>query len=110
MSTEEALLAAIDANPDDDAPRLAHADWLERSDPDRARFIRLQVRLANAFPEEAPEHDRREAARLLEANRERWLAGRPSGVAWRFVRGYPEEITFTSRTRFEKSWRTLLVT
>ena len=29
MATEEELLSAIDANMDEDAPRLAHADWLE---------------------------------------------------------------------------------
>jgi uncharacterized protein (TIGR02996 family) len=108
--TEADLLAAIDASPEEDAPRLAHADWLQSSDPARAEFIRLQVRLARAFPEEAePEMSR--AARLLEANRERWLAGlpRPGAMEWGFVRGYPEEVIFTSRVLFEKSWRQLLL-
>src|SRR5262249_52983749 len=37
-------LAAIIANPDDDLPRLAYADWLEEhSQNERAEFIRLQL-------------------------------------------------------------------
>jgi uncharacterized protein (TIGR02996 family) len=46
MSTREAFLAGIVANPDDDALRLVFADWLDdNGDPDRAQFIRDQVRL-----------------------------------------------------------------
>src|SRR5690348_16815656 len=38
------LLAAIRLNPDDDAPRLAFADWLERQgESDFARYIRLEL-------------------------------------------------------------------
>ncbi len=41
MTDGEALLAAILANPDDDAPRLIFCDWLEEHGEDeRARFIR----------------------------------------------------------------------
>src|SRR5262245_53903015 len=52
MSDEAALLAAIGAQPDEDTPRLAYADWLdEHADalPDpalarvRAEFIRVQT-------------------------------------------------------------------
>jgi uncharacterized protein (TIGR02996 family) len=40
---EHAFLQAILENPDDDAPRLIFADWLEeRGNSDRAEFIRLQ--------------------------------------------------------------------
>jgi uncharacterized protein (TIGR02996 family) len=43
----EPFLRAICEAPDDDAPRLVFADWLdETGDPDRAEFIRLQIRLA----------------------------------------------------------------
>jgi uncharacterized protein (TIGR02996 family) len=42
-----ALLRAIKETPEDDAPRLILADWLEEhGEPDRAEFIRLQCRLA----------------------------------------------------------------
>ena len=40
------FLAAIKAAPDDDAPRLELADWLEEDgQPERAEFIRVQCRL-----------------------------------------------------------------
>src|SRR5262245_49641697 len=41
------LLAACKESPDDDAPRLILADWLEEhGEPERARFIRLQLERA----------------------------------------------------------------
>jgi uncharacterized protein (TIGR02996 family) len=47
MSEREALLRAVLADPEDDAPRLVYADWLEEhGDPDRAEFIRVQCELA----------------------------------------------------------------
>ncbi len=43
---EEALLAAVLADPGDDAPRLVYADWLdEHGEPERAEFIRVQIDL-----------------------------------------------------------------
>jgi uncharacterized protein (TIGR02996 family) len=51
MSDEAALLSAIIHHPDEDTPRLAYADWLdENDDPDRAEFIRVQIRLADMPP------------------------------------------------------------
>lgn len=45
MTTREALIAAVAAAPDDDLPRLVAADWFEENgDPERAEFIRLQIR------------------------------------------------------------------
>src|SRR5690348_10440338 len=47
MTHEEAFLASILENPDDDAPRLIYADWLdEQGRHDRAEFIRIQCELA----------------------------------------------------------------
>src|SRR4051794_3132813 len=47
MSLEKALLADICARPEDDAPRLVYADWLEENgNPERAEFIRGQCELA----------------------------------------------------------------
>jgi uncharacterized protein (TIGR02996 family) len=47
MPEREAFLAAIAAAPADDLPRLVFADWLdENGDPERAAFIRAQVRRA----------------------------------------------------------------
>ena len=49
MREENALLAASVAHPDEDTPRRAFADWLdEHGQPERAAFIRLQVRQVTA--------------------------------------------------------------
>jgi uncharacterized protein (TIGR02996 family) len=67
--THDDFLQAVLDNPDDDAPRLAFADWLEEhGDPERAEFIRVQVELAGL-----PEDDDRQYAL---AARERALLGR----------------------------------
>lgn len=43
MTEKDAFLADILEHPDDDAPRLVYADWLDdRGDADRAAFIRAQ--------------------------------------------------------------------
>jgi uncharacterized protein (TIGR02996 family) len=50
MSDGPALLASVLAAPDDDAPRLVLADWLDErggpGDAERASFIRCQIELA----------------------------------------------------------------
>jgi uncharacterized protein (TIGR02996 family) len=58
FSDEElALIAAIHADPKNDAPRLAYADWLEKdSEHHHAEFIRLQcerpyVAISNRDPD-----------------------------------------------------------
>ena len=52
MTDRNALMAAIAANPDEDTPRLALADWLEehgnKAEQARAEFIRLQIRTETA--------------------------------------------------------------
>lgn len=54
MTHGDAFLQSIRERPQDDAPRLIFADWLEdHGDPARAEFIRLQCRMASlAGPEE----------------------------------------------------------
>jgi uncharacterized protein (TIGR02996 family) len=71
----DAFLSDIIANPDDDTPRLVYADWLdENGDPERARFIRVQCRLA-AMGQYDPERDELEdeQAALLATNGKKWL-------------------------------------
>src|SRR5262245_42507168 len=54
-NVEDAILADVIQNPDDDLPRLAYADWLdEHGDEIRAKFIRAQLRLFRS-PENDPE-------------------------------------------------------
>lgn len=51
MTPAEAFLADIIEHPDDDAPRLIYADWLEdHGDASRAEFIRVQCELARLPP------------------------------------------------------------
>jgi uncharacterized protein (TIGR02996 family) len=48
MTQDEAFLQAIREAPDDDAPRLVYADWLdENGQPERADFIRYQIELTS---------------------------------------------------------------
>ncbi|MFO0796924.1 MAG: TIGR02996 domain-containing protein [Gemmataceae bacterium] len=54
MDDHAALLAAVVDRPDDDTPRLVLADYLDdHGEPDRAAFVRAQVRLART-PEWEP--------------------------------------------------------
>jgi uncharacterized protein (TIGR02996 family) len=46
MNDHKAFLDVIIANPQDDVVRLVYADWLEENgEPERAEFIRLQIKL-----------------------------------------------------------------
>jgi uncharacterized protein (TIGR02996 family) len=50
-SERDAILGTICDHPDDNAPRLVYADWLdENGDPERAEFIRWQIEIANLDP------------------------------------------------------------
>lgn len=48
MTIELDLLDAVNRAPDDDAPRLAYANFVAEREPDYAEFIRLQIARANA--------------------------------------------------------------
>jgi uncharacterized protein (TIGR02996 family) len=78
MSLEEAFLADVRANPDDDTPRLVYADWLDEhggaAGAARAELIRVQCALARPGGEG-------EWRRGLEAREERLL--REHGPGWR---------------------------
>jgi uncharacterized protein (TIGR02996 family) len=74
---QAALLAAISAEPDDDAPRLVYADWLqENGDEEQARFIRDWIALD--WLEEHEDEKRQTIAKRLDGaevrNGSRWLA------------------------------------
>jgi uncharacterized protein (TIGR02996 family) len=117
--TEQALLAAVIADPSDDLPRLAYADFRgEQGDDGRAEFIRVQIELARvgeaALPDGTtgvrtgcPEDDRRERA-LRRRERELlklsypWVPPEVADVAqprpyyrdsWVFRRGFVAEIS-----------------
>jgi uncharacterized protein (TIGR02996 family) len=88
------LRAALD-DPEDDAPRLVLADWLdEHGQPERAEFIRVQCSLARLAAGEPRRPDllRREAD-LLAVHERDWLGDLYDRVVrWRFRRGFVEEV------------------
>ncbi len=99
MTDEDRLLEAIIAAPDDDAPRLVYADWLQgRGDP-RGELILLQCQLAAAPDDERRRHIRIVENKLLADHGDRWtapvLAVLPTPVPGmkyelEFVRGFVE--------------------
>jgi uncharacterized protein (TIGR02996 family) len=78
VTDRDALLRAICDDPDDDAPRLVYADWLdEHGDPRQAEFIRLQIALNHLSDQALRKHP--DADRLLELGRDL--------KKWRYVLG-----------------------
>lgn len=97
MSDRDGLYAAIFANPDDDAPRLVLADWLEENGQSkRAEFIRLQVEAARLPKGKARTALEGRAGRISAKHGPDWLSGTgltPAEVG--FHRGFPDELTLT---------------
>lgn len=105
------LLAAICANPDDDAPRLAFADWCdENGEEERAELVRIQIKIARAIEEDTgylawcPRE-----RELLNLHRLSWAGDLPfqlhrteyhgetdQGLPWKFRRGFVETIESTA--------------
>src|SRR5262245_18411545 len=95
MDTHEGFLRDIIEHPDDDAPRLIYADWLDdQGEPERAEFIRVQCRLARlpAADPEAAELERR--AEGLAGGGPAWL-GPLHGVVeeYEYRRGFIEQVS-----------------
>ena len=101
----EAFLQRIRAYPDDDAPRLVFADWLDEQGDPRGAFIRVQLALAQLEVDPGAERlnrPEREALRarllatqqeLLDAHEEEWTAPfRRYATRPRFHRGFVEEV------------------
>src|SRR5262245_51199419 len=101
MREREALLAAVCETPDDDAPRLVFADWCEEhGEPERAEFIRLQLRKA-AMDEDDPERPplSGRAGDLWDEHGEKWQAEIPKWSRVKteafFQRGFLDRVTAT---------------
>ncbi|HZY91092.1 MAG TPA: TIGR02996 domain-containing protein, partial [Gemmataceae bacterium] len=101
MNEQDALFAAVLEAPDDDAPRLVYADWLdENGQPERAEFIRTQIERAR-LPEDDPRAPALKAREreLTSANRRVWWQelpawARPEAV---YRRGFAAEVRATAR-------------
>jgi uncharacterized protein (TIGR02996 family) len=110
MSVEGAFLQDIIDNPDEDAPRLIYADWLEeQGDPEglaRAEFIRVQIEL-ETLDEPGPRlwRLREREAELLGTWRAEWV---PPGLrelvlGEEFRRGFVEGVTLTAGQFLERA-------
>ena len=75
LAQQRAFLHSIQEAPDDDAPRLIYADWLdEHGDPDRADFIRTQCRLEALSRDDPRRRElRTRETDLLRRHRSAWL-------------------------------------
>jgi uncharacterized protein (TIGR02996 family) len=96
MRHADAFLRTVLAAPDDDAPRLIYADWLdEQGECDRAEFIRVQCALARGGWEgdRGPELRRRERE-LLRRHEGAWVGALADFVSgWTFERGFVGGLT-----------------
>jgi uncharacterized protein (TIGR02996 family) len=87
----EALLHAVCLRPDDDAPRLLYAEWLEATgDPNdalRAEFIRVQCELARCDLSDDRWGELQERKETLKAYLDRWADALPTldGVRWNSI-------------------------
>jgi uncharacterized protein (TIGR02996 family) len=73
VSVEQALLAAVYADPSNDEPRLVYMDWLvERGDP-RGEYIGLQLARHRSSSGELQRKEARREQALYEAHLTEWL-------------------------------------
>ena len=99
MTQEDALLGAVLAAPDDDAPRLAFADLMDSAGDPRGRFIRMSLDLARLDPE-APRATilAVEVGELADQHGASWAGPVAALVAhYVFHRGFVAEVTLTAR-------------
>lgn len=105
MSLEEAFLRDVVEHPDDDAPRVAYADWLqEQADPlrqARGEFIAAQVAIARV--EEHGDHRhalKKRARQLFREHRRLWLLDdHPIVQQFEYHRGFLERVTLDGDLR-----------
>jgi uncharacterized protein (TIGR02996 family) len=94
---DEALLQEVLSEPEEDAPRLIYADWLdENGQPERAEFIRVQIELART-PDADPrlQELRAREKELWAFHHKEWLQSLPAPLrkkTTRFHRGFLEEM------------------
>ena len=89
--SERDLMRAVIAAPADDAPRLAYADAVAASDPDRARFIRAQIDASRKRRTGASWADEgRTGDELLARHARAWTPSLPHVASVRFYRGFVE--------------------
>jgi uncharacterized protein (TIGR02996 family) len=87
------LLSAIQARPDDDAPRLAYAEWLSGLGDPLGDFIRMQCALARGLREGARVAETKPLeqgiARLWHQHAAGWLAAFDAATSTSAATGCP---------------------
>jgi uncharacterized protein (TIGR02996 family) len=98
-TTREALLRAVCDSPDDDAPRLVFADWLEENGDENERawaeFIRVQCAAARLAADDPQREELRRRAIGLSKHHtfNYWQDRLPKGMLVRSVeRGFPAKV------------------
>src|SRR4051794_28353385 len=110
MTHEEAFLQAILDAPEDDAPRLVYADWLEEhGQPERAAFIRLHIELARLDQDDSRRDEvRRQLGPMLHGQEAAWRARLGRGVdGLRLARGFAEGVRMTAANWLRRGRRLL---
>ena len=106
-ATDAAFHRTILDRPEDDAPRLVYADWLdENGDPDRAEFIRVQIQLSQTLTGDPSRPALTSRSQTLERGHfVEWVNRLPSfpGVHWEvFHRGFISTAVFESPAAFDE--------
>ncbi len=106
MTHADAFLRDILAHPDDDAPRLIFADWLEEqgdaNSVARAEFIRVQCALADgSVPQQRREELQRRKREILEEYNYEWARPLRRLVrSWKYHRGFIDEVVMSPNLFF----------
>ncbi len=111
---EAELLAQVYAAPEDDAPRLIYADWLQQRDDPRGELIALQIERARA---KARKGGRQREDELLAEYAAAWAApleprmvrgadGNPDRPVVEFRRGFPAVVSAPA-INLDPSWSTV---
>jgi uncharacterized protein (TIGR02996 family) len=102
-----AFLETIAARPDDDAPRLIYADWLEERGDPRSTFIRLQCALEHLRPADPRRTELEDQADdLVTSHGEEWAKPLASlATTWRFRRGFIEHVEAPGDVFLERAGR-----
>jgi uncharacterized protein (TIGR02996 family) len=99
MTPDEAFIESIRETPDDDAPRLIYADWLDdHGQQERAEFIRVQCELAR-MDEKGPGRGRLKGreGKLLHQNGHKWRVQMIPAVEHQvFRRGFVDDASLNT--------------
>lgn len=103
---EASLLAAIRAEPDDDAPRLVYADWLQEQGDPRGEFIQLECEVDRGRAGRSAQQFERLRERAREVRAEHLEQIERAFPEWmkveRWSRGFPSSVRIpTLETAFE---------